>query len=39
MIRRIVFAFAILAGISGAALVSAGLTAQTAAACGQPHTS
>ncbi len=39
MIKRIVLAFAVLAGLSGAAIVSAGLTAQPAAACGDPHTS
>lgn len=33
MIRHIVLAFAVLAGLSGAALVSAGVTAQPAAAC------
>ena len=35
MIRYIVLAFAVFAGLSGAALVSAGLTAQPAAACEQ----
>ena len=39
MIKRIVLAFAVLAGLSGAALVTAGLTAPSAAACGDPHTS
>ena len=39
MIRQIVVAFAILAGLTGAALVSAGVTAQSAAACTEPHTS
>ena len=39
MIRRIVFALAILAGLTGAALVSAGVTAQTAAACTDQRTS
>jgi len=38
MIKHIVLAFAVLAGLSGAVLVSAGLTAQPAAAC-EPHTS
>ena len=39
MVRRIVLGFAIVAGLSGVALVSAGLTAQPAAACNDPHTS
>ena len=39
MIRRIVLGFAIVAGLSGAALMSAGLIAQPAAACTDPHTS
>jgi hypothetical protein len=39
MIRHLVLAFAVLAGLSGAALVSAGLLAQPAAACSEPHTS
>ena len=33
MTKRIVLAFAVLAGLSGAVVVSAGLTAQPAAAC------
>jgi hypothetical protein len=37
MIRTIVLALAVLAGLSGAVLVSAGVTAQPAAAC-NPHT-
>ncbi len=37
MIRSIVLAIAVVAGLSGAVLVSAGLTAQPAAAC-DPHT-
>jgi hypothetical protein len=39
MIRNIVLAIAVVAGLSGAVLVSAGLTAQPAAACSDPHTS
>ena len=35
--KHIVLALAVLAGLSGAVLVSAGLTAQPAAAC-EPHT-
>lgn len=38
MVRQIVLALAILAGLSGAVLVSAGLTAPPAAACSDPHT-
>jgi hypothetical protein len=38
MIRHIALALAVLAGLSGAALVSAGVTAQPAAACADPHT-
>lgn len=38
MIKRIVLAVVVLAGLSGAVLVSAGLTAPPAAACGDPHT-
>ena len=37
MIKHIVLALAVLAGLSGAVLVSAGVTAQPAAAC-EPHT-
>jgi hypothetical protein len=37
MIRYIVIAIAVVAGLSGTVLVSAGLTAQPAAAC-EPHT-
>jgi hypothetical protein len=33
MIRQIFLAFTVLAGLSGAVLVTAGLTAQPAAAC------
>jgi len=39
MIRNIVLAIAVVAGLAGAVLVSAGLTAQPAAACSDPHTS
>jgi hypothetical protein len=39
MIRHIVLAVAVLAGVSGAVLVAAGLTAKPAIACGDPHTS
>ena len=39
MIRRIVLAFAIVAGLSGAALATAGVTAHSAAACSDQHTS
>jgi hypothetical protein len=39
MIRHIVLAFAIFAGLSGAVLASAGMTAQPAAACGDKHPS
>jgi hypothetical protein len=39
MIRRIVLAFVALAGLSGAVLAAAGLTAQPAIACSDPHTS
>jgi hypothetical protein len=39
MIRYVVLAIAVVAGLSGAVLVSAGLTAQPAAACSDPHTS
>jgi hypothetical protein len=39
MIRHIVLSFAVLAGLSGAVLVAAGLTARPAIACGDPHTS
>jgi hypothetical protein len=38
MIRHIALAIAVVAGLSGAALVSAGMTAQPAAACTDPHT-
>jgi len=38
VIKHIVLALAVLAGLSGAVLVSAGFTAQPAAAC-EPHTS
>ncbi len=37
MIKHIVLALAVLAGLSGAVLVTVGLTAQAAAAC-EPHT-
>lgn len=39
MTKRIVLALALLAGICGGALVTAGFTAQPASACGDPHTS
>lgn len=39
MIRRIVLAFAVLAGLGGAALATAGVTATPAAACGLHRTS
>ncbi len=39
MIRHIVLALAVLAGLSGAVLVTAGLTASQAVACGDPQTS
>lgn len=39
MIRHLVLALAVLAGLSGAMLVTAGMTAQPATACdGDPHT-
>lgn len=38
MIKRIIVTVAVLAGLSGAVLVSAGVTAPPAAACGDPHT-
>ncbi len=38
MIKHIVLALAVLCGISGATLTVAGLTAQSAAACDQTHT-
>ena len=37
MIRHLVLALAVLAGLSGTVLVTAGMTAQPAAAC-DPHT-
>ena len=37
MIRHIVLAFAVIAGLSGAVLASAGMIAQPAAACGDKH--
>ena len=37
MIRYIIIAIAVIAGLSGTVLVSAGLTAQPATAC-EPHT-
>jgi len=40
MIRHLVLALAVLAGLSGAVLVTAGITAQPATACdGNTHTS
>jgi hypothetical protein len=39
MIRYLALAIAVVAGLSGTVLVSAGLTAQPAAACTDPHTS
>lgn len=39
MIRHLVLALAVLAGLSGAMLVTAGMTAQPATACdADPHT-
>jgi hypothetical protein len=37
--KRIVLALAVLAGLTGAVLITAGATAQTAAACDDSHTS
>jgi hypothetical protein len=39
MTKRIILALTLLMGVSGAVLATAGLTAQPAAACGDPHTS
>jgi hypothetical protein len=38
MTKRIILALALLMGVSGAVLATAGFTAQPATACGDPHT-
>jgi hypothetical protein len=39
MTKPIILALALLMGVSGAVLATAGFTADSAAACGDPHTS